>query len=101
MYLHNILTFNRLPFDWKDPIFYLFGFLIDSWVVYCVLTICAAVINYAVASCLMLLVFIKDLKQEADTLNAIGKTERSQTEIKEIFFNFIEFHVHVKELSPE
>lgn len=47
----------------------------------------------------MLIGFLSDLKQDVNTLNAIGKDAESHTELKVKLFEFVEFHVVVKELS--
>ncbi|XP_031626848.1 uncharacterized protein LOC116343092 [Contarinia nasturtii] len=87
------------PFDWKDPINYLVAFTVDVMCIYCVLLATASILIYATTSCCMILAFVNDLKQEVNTLNAIGKDGRNQTELKGKLSEFVEFHVTVKEFA--
>ncbi|XP_031621400.1 odorant receptor coreceptor-like [Contarinia nasturtii] len=46
----------------------------------------------------MLLAFIKDLKQEVNTMNAIYTAEENRSELKVKLIEFVEFHNTVKEM---
>lgn len=98
-WLFILIFMNRLPFDWKHPISYLVAFIIVFVCAFCILMICLSILTYAVSACCMLLAFIKDLKQEVNSINVIGKGESSHFKLKEKIFEIVEFHATVKELS--
>lgn len=98
--IENILLilFNRLPFK-QNLLEYFVEFIIEFINFYYVMLTTAGVFALLCGSCLMIMAFVKDLRTNIYSLNALSLDTENPTEIQQKIMEFIQFHSLAKRLS--
>lgn len=94
-----LLLLQRLPFNAKTPIGYIFFLIFNSSVAFCVLFSIMPAICFLTGSCWLFILFAKDITNDLKLLEINGKLKRNRAEGKRRFCRIVRVYSDVKELS--
>lgn len=96
-----ILTYfshSRFPLKWRTPFGYLVAFLIESGAAFAAISSFIPMLSFLSGSCLLFVSFIKDTTADLWLFN-VTDPKKSDNKVKVPFFNIIQMHSELKELS--
>lgn len=88
--------FQRFPFNYKNPLGYIFAFLVTYAIIFYMIFFGVARISFMLKTFWNFVSLAKDLK--TDLVSIESSTENRPTTMKQ-FNKFIQFHTNVKQLS--
>lgn len=74
-----LLLFQRLPFDWKNPIGYLAAFSMEYLTTILILSVILCQTNFTVGTSLMLIALAKDIANDLHSINAFKANQLKLT----------------------
>lgn len=99
-YIGLIVFDHRFPFDRRTfPVGYLLSFSFEMMLLFYCCTIAAIFIQFLLGSALIVVAFVKDIKQDLRSLNESLKNGMDPIRFQKRFNSVIQFHSNTKELS--
>lgn len=74
-----LLLFQRLPFDWKNPIGYLVAFSMEYLTTILILSVILCQTSFTVGTSLMLIALAKDIANDLHSINAFKANQLKLT----------------------
>lgn len=98
LYFHVIQN-SRQPFDWRNPIGYLIACIEQYTVMAYFSTFAAAVVSLKIGCYLLVMEFMRDIKNDISLISQTVKSRRNQSDMLMGLPGSIKFHSHVEQLS--
>lgn len=97
--LIHFTSIDRIPFDWRNPLGYLFAaILLSPSIFYCpIVVFCDLFLAFGV--CCHLIAFTHDIKSEIEEFHDQSKIDMNKSEFIKIFRDIVELHSTTKQLS--
>lgn len=97
----NDLLFSicRLPFNWKDPVFYALAMTVEYSITMVLFYFIACLISLKIGTLLFSIAISEDIKRSLHSINTISKRKAGHARIFTHLVNFVESHVEAKQLS--
>lgn len=86
-------------FDWKNPTGYLIAFLVQYISVFCIANAATCYTAVISGSCWIFISMAKDIKQNLNAINEIGKFNKDRSVFLDRLSQLIELHSQAKRLS--
>lgn len=97
--ISNVHLFQRMPFDYENPLGFPIAWSIQCIAVYYSLAVFVTNLSHFTGSCLILVSLATDMESVISTLNVGKESEIHPKEFRNRFFEFIQFYSNAKELS--
>lgn len=93
----SITFMQRLPFDWKNPIGYIFALGLQCAGIYVMIHTAACCNSFIIGPCVMFIALAKDIKEDQERFQSVKQLELLM--IKQKLSEFVDLHSNVKQLS--
>lgn len=93
--MEKIFIVFRLPFEWKNPSTFLIAYFIQFPTVYYLILTAGCSLNVLIVSCIILIAFVKDIKNDLEYLK---ENKLDETKLLKKLIEFIDFHAKIKQL---
>lgn len=91
-----IFIYSSVPFDWKNPIGYFFGFAFQAATAFYIDFLSPYHTSFIAGICLMLMTLAQDLKNDLLTINSLAK---NRSKLLKNISSLVRFHSECKQLS--
>lgn len=90
---------SSLPFDWRNPIGYLFGFAFQATSAFYIAFAGPYHTSFIAGTCLMSISLAEDLKKHLLCVNDLAKHRKTRSKLLKKMSNSVQFHSNCKQLS--
>lgn len=92
-------TNQRIPFDWNNPIGYLFAVIWQTILTFPIIAFLVNVVSMGIGCFLFMLAFAEDWICDMRTLDEMARTTKSKTDMIKQITEFVRSHSNFKELG--